>query len=281
MGNPMAKNLLKNAFPLSVYNRSETKTKEFAQLGAKVFKSPASLAKEVDVIITMVTGPKDVEEVYLGEEGVLQANKKNLIAIDMSTIGPQAAKKIGEALQASDIAFLDAPVTGSVPKAITGELTIFIGGNKKTYEKIKPVLSAMGTNLQYMGEVGTGQAIKLINNYLIATSLTALAESMFLADAQGLSRKKAAETLSSVPALSAFMKMKLPHVVTNTHPVAFSLANMRKDLGLATSEMKKRNNDRLPLLQLVENLFDKGVSLQLGQQDVSAIQEVLTQFLHK
>ncbi len=203
MGEPMAKNILIKGFPLFVYNRTSSKTKALKKLGAEVCNSPMDMASKVDVVVTMVTGGRDVEQVLFSRNGIVKANKKGLIVIDMSTIGKTPAIAIAQKLKKSGIEFVDAPVTGSTPKAITGELTIFIGANKKTYEKIKEVLGAMGTNLQYMGEVGSGQAIKLINNQLVASTITALAEGLVLADALRLPRKKVADALSAVPVMSA------------------------------------------------------------------------------
>lgn len=269
MGNPMAKNILKNGFPLTVYNRSEKRLEEFKKLRVPIASSPKELADTVDVVITMITGPKDVEEIYLGKDGVGETYNKQLIAVDMSTIGPTAIKKI-----AKNVPFklLDAPVTGSTYKAKTGELTIFIGGDKKAYEKVKPVLSSMGTNLQYMGSSGSGQAIKLINNFIVASTITTLAEGMLLADALKLDRQKAADVLSTVPALSPFMIMKLPNVVKEDFPVAFSLNNMTKDLKLAVGEAKSKH---LQILNQIQKLYVKAQKQGLGEEDMSVVMKVL------
>ncbi|MBP9719345.1 MAG: NAD(P)-dependent oxidoreductase [Candidatus Levybacteria bacterium] len=270
MGNPMAKNILKKGFPLSVYNRSAKRLEEFKKLHVAIANSPKELANSVDVLITMITGPKDVEEIYLGKDGVGETKNKNLIAIDMSTIGPTAIKNIAQKLS---FQLLDAPVTGSTYKAKTGELTIFIGGKERTYKKIKPILETMGTNLQYMGEQGSGQAIKLINNFLVAATITSLGESMLLADALALPRQKAADALKLVPALSPFMAMKLPNVVNEAFPVAFSLNNMTKDLKLAVNESKGK---RLHVLKQIEILYDKAQKIGLGEEDMSAVIKVLS-----
>lgn len=269
MGNPMAKNILKQEFPLSLYNRSSKRLEEFRKLDIIIANSPKELADSVDVIITMVTGPKDVEAIYLGKDGVGQTKNKNLVAIDMSTIGPSAIKSIAKKLS---FKLLDAPVTGSTYKAKTGELTIFIGGDRKTYEKVKPILQAMGTNLQYIGEQGTGQAIKLINNFLVASTITSLAESMLLADALGLPRQKAADVLSTVPAVSPFMVMKMSNVIKEEFPVAFSLNNMTKDLQLAVGEAKGK---KLAILQQIEKLYVKAQKEGLGEEDMSAVMKML------
>lgn len=273
MGEPMAGNVLKKGFPLVVYNRTPLKTKALQKLGAEVAESPEELASKVDVVITMVTAGKDVESVLFGKNGVAQANKKGLIIIDMSTIGKTPAIQIAHKLKKHGIEFLDAPVTGSTPKAISGELTIFVGGNKKTYEKVKEVLASMGTNLQYMGSVGSGQAIKLINNQLVASTITALAEAVVLADALKLPRKKVAEVLKTVPAMSAFMNLKLPNFVFNKFPLLFSAGNMKKDVTLAQQEAKK-GKKKLLLLSTVEKLYAKATKIY-GSEDMSAIIKII------
>jgi len=271
MGNPMGKNILKKGFPLTVYNRTKTKAKELIALGANIADSPADLAAKVDVIITMVTAGKDVEEVLFSTQGAVKGAKKGLIVIDMSIIGRVAAIAIAEKLSLQGIAFLDAPVTGSTPKAITGELTIFVGGKESVLEAVKPVLAAMGTNIVYMGKIGSGQAMKLINNYLLASYFIAMSESMLLADGMNLSREKVAEALLQTPNLSPTAKLKLPNYVTNDFPLLFSLANMRKDLGLALLEMKNAK-EHLPSLIQTEKIYGKAnENKQLSSEDFTAI----------
>lgn len=274
MGNPMAKNILQKGFPLTVYNRTKKKTTELEKMGATVVDSPQEVAELSDVIISMVTGPKDVKEVLFGNKGVVKVHKKDLVVIDMSTIGPAAAIEIGQKLQKEKIEFLDAPVTGSVPVATEGKLTIFVGGEKVVFEKIKPILQAMGTNLQYMGKTGSGQAIKLVNNLLVGSTMAALGEGFLLADLLKLPRKRVAEALENVPALSGFMRMKLPNMVNNKFPTAFSVANICKDLGLAAEETKKVNKS-LPVLRLIKQLYKKAVDENLSQEDLSAVIKVL------
>lgn len=273
MGEPMARNILKKGFPLVVYNRTTSKTKVLQKLGAGVVKIPRDLASKVDVVITMVTAGKDVESVLFGNKGIVGGAKKGLIVIDMSTIGKISAISISQKLKKYNIDFLDAPVTGSTPKAISGELTIFVGGNKKTYEKVKDILAAMGTNLQYMGETGSGQAIKLINNQLVASTITALAEAMLLSDALKLPRKKVARVLKTVPAMSAFMNLKVGNFVNNKFPLLFSASNMKKDVSLAMQEAKK-GKIKLPLLSTVEKLYAKARK-KYGDQDMSTVIKVI------
>jgi 3-hydroxyisobutyrate dehydrogenase-like beta-hydroxyacid dehydrogenase len=211
MGLPMAKNILTKGFPLSVYNRSPQKTKELEKLGATVAKSPMELGETSDVVITMVTGPKDVREVLLGKNGVALADRQELIVIDMSTIGPTAAMQIADDLGEMKIEFVDAPVTGGTVGAEKGTLTIFIGGKESIVEKIRPVLEAMGTDIQYIGKVGMGQGVKLINNLIVGESISALAEGFLLADEMKLPRKKVMESLQNVFALSQNIKVHIKY----------------------------------------------------------------------
>ncbi len=271
MGEPMAKNILKKGFPLSVFNRTSSKVKSLQKLGAQVVSSPKELAQNSDVIVTMVTAGKDVEEVLFSKDGIVKGARKGLVIIDMSTIGKKYAVTIAQKLKKFKIEFIDAPVTGSTPKAISGELTIFIGGKKAVFERVKDVLGAMGTNLQYMGDTGMGQAIKLINNQLVASTTVALAEAMILADSLKLPRKKAAEVLKTVPVVSTYMQMKIDNYVKNKFPLFFSASNMKKDITLAQQEVKRK---KLPLLSIVEKLYED-LTKKYSDEDMSTVVKVI------
>ncbi len=273
MGLPMAKNILAKGFPLSVYNRSPQKTKELEKMGATVAKSPMELGETCDVVITCVTGPKDVREVLLGKNGVALADRQELIVVDMSTIGPTAACRIADDLKEMKIDFVDAPVTGGTSGAEKGTLTIFIGAKESIYEKVKPVLETMGTDLQYIGKIGMGQGVKLINNLIVGETITALAEGFVLADEMKIPRKVLAEALQNVFGLSPNMKNKMPNMIAGKHTVTFSVANIRKDLKLAQIELEQKS--KLPQLKVSEKLYKKGIDQGMGNQDLSAVVEVL------
>ncbi|MEK6943206.1 MAG: NAD(P)-dependent oxidoreductase [Nanoarchaeota archaeon] len=266
MGNPMAKNILKSKFYLSVYNRTSSKTTELKKLGAIVCKTPKEIADNSDVIITMVTGPDDVKKILFGKNSASKSKNKPIV-IDMSTIGPKAAKEIALKLKKQKIEFIDAPVTGSTPAAISGTLTIFVGGNKNIFDKIKPVLEAMGKNIHYTGKTGSGQAIKLVNNMIVAIEMVAVAEAMLLADEQKISRKMAFEALENAPIMSNYMRMKMNNIVNNDFSTLFSARNMEKDLKLAIKETKKK----LPFLEKTKKLFSKTIEKGLGEKDLSII----------
>ena len=274
MGKPMALNVHKKGFPLSVYNRSPEKLKEFRKLGITSYDSPAELAKNSDVVITMITAPKDVKEVALGKNGIADSGNKNLVHIDMSTIGPSAAKEVAKGLAKKGIDFIDAPVTGSTDRAKTGELVIFVGGDKKVFEKVKPVLSAMGTELPYMGPVGSGQSIKLANNLIAGETIVVLGEAFLLGQSLGLSKKQIMEALKNVFGLSPNMKSKLPMIVSGKYPVMFSVANMRKDLKLGLDE--KSPSTPLPILKTTESIYKKTMDQGWGDEDIAATFKVIS-----
>lgn len=273
MGKPMALNIFKAGFSLVVYNRNQVKTEAFKKLRVDVANSPLELAQKTDVVITMVTAPKDVEEVLFGDNGLTKSKKQDLIIIDMSTIGPTAARAIGKKLYEKNMVFVDAPVTGGVVRATSGELTIFVGADTAIYEKVKPILLAMGTTLHHMGSVGSGQAIKLVNNYFVGVEMVALSEGMMLADSMGLSRQKAAEVLqSAATGMSPIMKLVIENFATHTFPIIFSLSNMHKDIVLAMSEVTGKN---LPMMRLTRGIFDRGMSAGMGNEDLSAIIKII------
>lgn len=275
MGNPMAKNILSTGFTLGVYNRTLSKTNELQKLGATVYKNPAELAQHSDVVISMITGASDVELIYFGTNGIVESANSGSILIDMGTIGVSAAVELHKKLNKIGLHFIDAPVTGSVPKANTGELTIFAGGDEKIYKKIKPVLAAMGTTIHYMGASGSGQAIKLINNMLVAITIGATAEAMIFADALGLPRQKVVEALSGVPAVSGFMHMKMNNMANNSYPLAFSFANMYKDVKLANNELNKKSKKILPFLSQIEKIYADGMKKGLAETDMSTLIKLL------
>ncbi len=270
MGIPMAKNILTKWGDLSVWNRTPKRADELVKYGAKFRNSIKELAEQVDVLITMVTAWQDVHEVLFGEGWAVEWLRPGSIVVDMSTIWVEWAVRISAELQSKGIHFLDAPVTGSTPKAITGELTLFIWGELKEYQIVKPVLAMMGTNIQYMGSVGSGQAMKLVNNTLVAYSMIGLSEVMKLSKTLGLSLTRTAEVIKTLPVSSPYIAMKVNNFVRDDFTMMFSLANMKKDINLAHDAMKQ-GWESLPMLDLAKESYDRGVDAGLGGMDVSAI----------
>lgn len=274
MGSPMAKNILAVGFPLTIFNRTASKTKILHKMGVKVTVSPEALAENSNVVITMVTAGKDVEEILFGKNGVVAGAKKGTVVIDMSTIGPTYAKTISSKLMKKGIDFIDAPVTGGIQKAESGELTIFIGGKEKVYKRVRKVLQAMGKFLIYMGETGSGQAMKIVNNQLHSAGIIALSEGMLLSYSLGLKRNKVVQALTTSPAMSPTMSIVAPNYETAKYPVRFSIANLSKDVTLAKEEARKVKLD-LQLMETTEKIYRKAVKSKLGKEDFSAIIKII------
>ncbi len=274
MGKPMALNIHKKGFELSVYNRTPAKAAEFKKMGISVYSSPAELAANSDVVITMITAPKDVKEVALGKNGIIEGAHSGLIHIDMSTIGPSMAKEVAKGLAKKGVDFIDAPVTGSTDRAKSGELVIFVGGDKKIFEKVKPVLMAMGIELPYMGPVGSGQAIKLVNNLIGGETIAVLGEAFLLGQSLGLTKKQIYEALKNTFSISPNMKNKMPMIVEGKYPVMFSVANMRKDLKLGLTE--KASTTPLPILKTTEGIYKKTMDEGWGDEDIAATFKIIS-----
>lgn len=275
MGKPMALNIHKKGFLLSVFNRTPAKLSEFKKLGITTYDSPAELAANCDVVITMITAPKDVKEVALGKNGIIEGAKPGLVHIDMSTIGPSAAREIAKGLSKRRIKFVDAPVTGSTDRAKTGELVIFAGGEKKTVEEVMPVLKAMGTEINYMGETGSGQAIKLVNNLIGGETIAVLGEAFVLGLSLGLTKKAIYEALKNTFSISPNMRNKMPMIVSGKYPVMFSVANMRKDLKLGLTE--KDSSTPLPILKTTEAIYKRTMDEGFGGEDISATFRIISE----
>ena len=178
MGKPMAHNLLQAGFPLTVYNRTRAKADDLAAAGASVADSIAALAAQVDVVCSCVTGPKDVEAVYLGEAGVLAAARPGTLLIEMSTIDPGTQQRVAAAARERGCEYLDAPVSGGVGGARDATLAIMCGGEAATVERARPVLAAMGCHLYHCGPAGAGATANVINNLISACAVVAVCDGL-------------------------------------------------------------------------------------------------------
>jgi 3-hydroxyisobutyrate dehydrogenase-like beta-hydroxyacid dehydrogenase len=229
----MARNILRRGFPLTVYNRTRSKTAGLEAEGATVAPSIAALAAGVEVVCTCVTGPRDVVEVYLGESGVLSGAREGTLLIDMSTVDPQTQQTVSRAAAGRGCAYLDAPVSGGVGGATAGTLAIMCGGDAATFERARPVLEAMGQHLYRCGPAGAGATAKLINNLISACTAAAASEAMVLGAKAGLDLAQLHDLLMDASAGSkALGSMRQGALVGNFEP-GFTIDNMQKDVTLA------------------------------------------------
>jgi 3-hydroxyisobutyrate dehydrogenase len=232
MGRPMAANLLKAGFPVTVWNRTRARTQDLTQQGAEVAATPREAAAAADVLISMVSDPLALEEV-LWAGGALEGLRRGSTYIDSSTVAPTLARRIAAACSDRGAEFLDAPVTGGTWGAEKGELVFMVGGNAETLKRMEPVLSAMGKQWFHLGPHGAGQTVKLAMNMILALEVDALAEALALVTGAGLPGKRLIEVLQSSMARATVLDVKAPMMLEENYAPSFPLRLMHKDLGLA------------------------------------------------
>jgi len=229
MGRPMAKNLLKAGYALTVYDKF-AKTDDLTALGANGAASNREVAEKSDVIITMLPNSPHVKEAVLGAGGVIEGCRPGQIVIDMSSIAPAASQEIGAALKAKGVAFLDAPVSGGEPKAIDGTLAIMVGGDSQTFTAVKPILEKMGASVVLVGDIGAGNVTKLANQIIVALNIAAVSEAFVLASKAGVDPVKVLDAIKGGLAGSAVMNAKVPMILDGNFKPGFRIELHIKDL---------------------------------------------------
>jgi 2-hydroxy-3-oxopropionate reductase len=255
MGRPMAKNLLKAGYPLVVHSRSQGPVEELIAAGAKRASSSREVAGQTDVLITMLPNSPDVEQVALGQDGIVEGARKGLLYLDMSTISPLVSQKVGAALAAKGVRMLDAPVSGGEKGAIDAALSIMVGGEGGDFEAALPIFQAMGKTITHLGPLGAGGFTKLANQVIVAVNLTALGEALTLAKKAGLDRALTLKALGGGLAGSRCLEQKTPNYVSGTYNPGFKVDLHFKDLGLIM-ESSRALGVPLPCTALVQELFN-------------------------
>ena len=266
----MARNLLKAGYPLVVHSRSRGPVDEIAKAGAKVGTSPRDVASQSDVVITMLPNSPDVEQVVLGRDGVIEGARPGKVLLDMSTISPLVSQKIGAALAEKSVNMLDAPVSGGEKGAIDGVLSIMVGGDKAVFEKVLPILQAMGKTITHLGRLGAGGFTKLANQIIVAVNLTALGEALTLAKKAGLDRELTLTALAGGLAGSKCLDQKKPNYLADTYNPGFKIDLHYKDLGLIM-ESARALGVPLPATAVVQELFSALRVKGRGGLDHSAV----------
>ena len=270
MGSRMAVNLHAAGHKLRVYNRDKAKTKPFADKGIEVCDSPAAAAKGAEFVCSIVSDDVATREVMLGASGVIGAAAPGTIVLDSSTNTPAMAKEVARAAAAKGIAYLDAPVSGSMAQAQAKELVILVGGDKAAFDKAQPVLLAMGRMVRRIGDSGAGATLKLINNMLGATLTAAIGEAAMAAEAAGLDRDATMEVLAEGAAGSRLMKTKLPKIFKRDFTPQFQLELMDKDLRYFL-QLAQDLDRPAPIASLIRSQFQAAKRAQLGKLDTAAI----------
>ena len=255
MGRPMALNLMKAGFDVTVWNRTAAKSQEMVKSGAKAAGSAREVAAQGDVVITIVSDPSALESVLWGE-GVLEATKPGAILMDSSTVAPALAKRIGAFCSERGVDFLDAPVTGGTWGAEKGELVFMVGGKQETLSKIEPVLGAMGKKWFHLGPHGAGQTVKLAMNLILALEVQALAEALALVSGAGVPAENLIGVLQASMARAAVLDVKAPLILKRDFTPSFPLRLMHKDLGLAL-DLANQTGVPLPACAAARETYNK------------------------
>ena len=254
MGAPMARNLLRAGHPLTVHTRTRARAAGLLADGAAWADSPAALAAAVDAVVTMLPDTPAVEAVMAGPDGVLAGARAELLAIDMSTIDPAAARALAERASQTGVALLDAPVSGGEQGAIAGTLSIMVGGAAAAFDRAGPLFAALGKRVTYMGGPGQGQMTKLVNQVVGAGTLAAVAEGVLLAAGAGLDPAAVVEAVGGGAAASWMLAEQAPRMQRRDFAPGFMVRLQQKDLRLALASAE-RLGVPLPLTAVVQLLF--------------------------
>ncbi|MBF2029571.1 MAG: 2-hydroxy-3-oxopropionate reductase [Oscillatoriales cyanobacterium C42_A2020_001] len=270
MGKPMARNLLKAGFPLTVFNRSRAAMDELARDGAIAADSPMQVAQQSDVVITCVSDSPDVEAVVLGENGILAGGRTGMLYIDNSTIAPATSRKIYKALKAQGMDALDAPVSGGDIGAQQGTLSIMVGGDEAAFQRSLPILQAMGKNIVHVGAAGAGQVTKACNQIVVAMTVQAVAEALTLAKKSGVDPAKVRSALLGGFAQSRVLDVHGQRMIDGTFEPGFKLNLHRKDMNIVLQTGKELNLPLLGTAQVTE-LMNSLLAQGKGELDNSAL----------
>ncbi len=276
MGTPMALNLLKAGYAVTVHNRSREKEQPLVDAGAVAAATPQSAAVNADIVITCVSDTPDVAAVILEDSGVIHGAQSGALVVDMSTISPSITRSIAARLAEKDIHMLDAPVSGGSEGAQSGTLSIMIGGSAEDVEKARPVLSAMGRTITHVGPIGAGQTAKAINQIIVAGTYWSIAEGMALGLKAGLNMEKVVQAVGSGAAGSWGLTNRSGNMINNEYPLGFRVRLHQKDLEIALAAARELGLP-LPMAAYVEQVETGLMAQGYGDEDISAIARTVRQ----
>lgn len=265
MGIPMATNLIKAGFQVSVYNRNKAKASTLLDEGAQLANSPAKLIQDTALVVLMVSDDAAINEIFNGENGLFTASIANKLIVNMSTVSPKISKEMAVICAQKGGWYIDAPVSGSVKQATEGSLVIMAGGNKDAFEKAKPVLDRLGKLSLWLGENGAGNSAKLAINSLLALHAQGLAEAVLFAQSKGIKTEDLLQLINNSALGNVFMKIKGEAILQDNYSPAFALKHIVKDLGLAKDE-----GIQSPLVKTAYETFSNA-SEELGEEDIISV----------
>ena len=270
MGAAMAANLARAGFTVTAWNRSPGRAPELDDLGVARVETPGAVAAASDVVVVCVSDTPDVEAVLLGPDGVADGANLGTLVIDCSTIAPGGTRAVADRLRERGVAMVDAPVSGGSEGAKNATLTIFVGGEPADVERARPILGALGTTITHVGRIGSGQAVKAVNQVILAGTYLGVAEGIVLAMKAGLDVEQVVGALGGGAARSWVLENRSGRMLANDYPLGFKVTLHRKDLGIAL-ELAESTGAQLPVSALAAELEDGLVSDGHGDDDMSAL----------
>jgi 3-hydroxyisobutyrate dehydrogenase-like beta-hydroxyacid dehydrogenase len=276
MGSRMAANLARSGFELTVWNRTRSTAESFCaeHSGVRIAESPADAGADAELVVTMVVDGDQVRQVLLGAQGAATAAAPGTLFLDCSTIGPAAARTLGADLAERDVELLDAPVTGSSPRAEDGTLTIMVGGSAEAFGRALPVLRAMGKVIVHAGELGQGQVVKVINNAVAATNAAVLGEALLVAARAGADLDALVQVMAAGSGGSAMLALKADPMRRHDYTTLFKLEHMLKDVRLCLEEGEAVGAP-FSFAALTREILIAAQGRGYGEADFAALIEVL------
>ena len=274
MGAAMAANLARAGFVVTAWNRSPGRAPELDDLGVNRADTPADVARSTDAIVVCVSDTPDVDAVLFGPGGLAEGARSGQLVVDCSTISPSATRDFAARLAEHDVAFVDAPVSGGSEGAQKGTLTIFCGGAAEDVERARPILAAMGKTITHVGPSGAGQAVKAVNQVILAGTYLGVAEGIVLAIKAGLDVTQVVEALGGGAAQSWVLANRSDRMRVNHYPLGFKVALHRKDLGIALGLAREMGAD-LPVAELAAEFETDLIARGHDSDDMSALARVI------
>jgi len=274
MGKPMARNLIKAGYSLTVHNRSRGAVDELVREGAKDGRTPRGVAEESDMIITMLPDSPDVQQVVTGPSGVLEGLRKGAVLVDMSTISPMVTQDLAKAVRSKGAEMLDAPVSGGEKGAAEATLSIMVGGPEEIFARVKPVFEVMGKNIVHIGATGAGQVTKACNQIVVALTIQAVSEALVLASKAGVDPGKVRQALLGGFAQSRILDVHGQRMLERNFKPGFRVRLHQKDLNIGLSTGKNLGVP-LPATAVVQEAFTALQGLGRGDLDHSSLVTVI------
>lgn len=275
MGSRMVKNLAANGYKVFTYNRTQEKAQEIATDRIEVLPTPANVAEESDILISMLSTPEAVQDMALGENGFLSTMSKGNVWIDCSTVNPSFSEQMADLTDQLGFNFLDAPVTGSLIPAEKGELVFLVGGKKTIVKYCMPLFKAMGKQTIHVGAVGKGSALKLVNNLIMGLSMYGFMEGLSLGESLGLEKEKIFDLMDGSPIAAPMIGSKRDKIVNENYDAEFPMQWLQKDLQLA-SQTAYEQGASLPGTNAIKEIFALACQNGLAEKDFTAMYSFLS-----